>query len=324
MKQVRPLLALGIAFLVAFFVTLPQLFGSLPARAAGEGGASGASTVAEVARLQAEVDRLKQEVREQRQLILQLMQAEQQRYDAVLKYLQTIGGDRAAIPPPPTPSSAMPRAGVGAATAGDGKDVAAPGGAGGRESATVTGKVRTSGQPLGEAYVYLDGPRSSPTRGQTVEIKQKDKQFAPRVAVVPLGTRVVFPNQDTVIHNVFSTAAGNAFDLGSIKGGETSSPVSLLKPGPIEVFCNIHAKMRSDILVVPNGHWTRVAADGSFSLSGIPVGTRKLVLWSPAAKPMSQQVEVTAKGGSVTFAAEPSAMRPHLNKRGAAYGSYDE
>src|SRR6266511_3035764 len=234
MKQVRPLLALGIAFLVAFFVTLPQLFGSLPARAAGEGGASGASTVAEVARLQAEVDRLKQEVREQRQLILQLMQAEQQRYDAVLKYLQTIGG------------------------------------AGGRESATVTGKVRTSGQPLGEAYVYLDGPRSSPTRGQTVEIKQKDKQFAPRVAVVPLGTRVVFPKQDTVIHNVFSTAAGNAFDLGSIKGGETSSPVSLLKPGPIEVFCNIHAKMRSDILVVPNGHWTRVAADGSFSLSGIP------------------------------------------------------
>ena len=25
-----------------------------------------------------------------------------------------------------------------------------------------------------------------------------------------------------------------------------------------------------------------------------------------------------------TFSAEPSATRPHLNKRGAAYGSYDE
>jgi plastocyanin len=324
MKQLRPLRAL----VIALFVTLPQLFGALPARAAGEAGASSAAAAADVARLQGEVDRLKQEVREQRQLILQLMQAEQQRYDVVLKYLQTIGGDSAAIPPPPTPSSAMPRAGVGAASTGDGKEGAAAASAGGRESATVTvtvtGKVRTSGQPLGEAYVYLDGARSTPTRGQTVEIKQKDKQFAPRVAVVPLGTRVVFPNQDTVIHNVFSAAAGNSFDLGSIKGGETSSPVTLLKPGPVEVFCNIHAKMRSDILVVPNGHWTRVAADGSFSLSGIPVGTRKLVLWSPATKPMSQQVEVTAKGGSVTFAAEPGAIRPHLNKRGAAYGSYDE
>ena len=79
--------------------------------------------------------------------------------------------------------------------------------------------MRTGGgQPLGEAYVYVDGLRSS-ARGHTVEIKQRDKQFAPRVVVVPLGTKVVFPNQDTVIHNVFSTAPGNSFDLGSVKGG---------------------------------------------------------------------------------------------------------
>src|SRR3954454_17512214 len=36
---------------------------------------------ADVARLQGEVDRLKQDLASQRQLILQLMQAEQQRYD---------------------------------------------------------------------------------------------------------------------------------------------------------------------------------------------------------------------------------------------------
>ena len=79
------------------------------------------------------------------------------------------------------------------------------------------------------------------------------------------GRSCVFPNQDTVIHNVFSTAPGNSFDLGSVKGGETSPPVVLLKPGPVEIFCNIHSKMRADVLVVPNSHWTRVAADGSFS-----------------------------------------------------------
>jgi plastocyanin len=289
-----------------------------PARAAAPGDA------ADAARMQAEIDRLKQEVRDQRQLILQLMQAEQQRYDLVLKYLQTIGGDASRIPPPPSPAGGLPKAAAGGA--GElGKDAAGgAGGAGARESATVTGRVRTSGQPLGDAYVYLDGPRASPVRGQTIEIKQKDKQFSPRVAVVPLGTRVVFPNQDTVIHNVFSTASGNAFDLGSIKAGETSAPVTLLKPGVVEVFCNIHAKMRSDILVVPNSHWTRVAPDGSFSLSGVPLGARRVVLWSPAAKPIAQQVEVTAKGGTVTFTAEPAAIRPHLNKRGAAYGSYDE
>ncbi len=207
-----------------------------------------------------------------------------------------------------------------AASASDaGKD----GGASGHEAATITGKVRSSGGAIGEAYVYIDGLRSS-ARGHTVEVKQRDKQFAPRVLVVPLGTKLVFPNADTVIHNVFSTAPGNSFDLGSVKGGETSPPVVLLKPGPVEIFCNIHSKMRADVLVVPNNHWTRVAADGSFSLSGVPVGSRKIVLWSPTLKPISQQVDVTPKGGTVTFTSEAMSARPHLNKRGQAYGSYDE
>ena len=259
---------------------------------------------------------MKQELADQRQLILQLMQAEQQRYDVVLKLLRAGGASgadlSAALPPPPSPAAVMPKSDPGKESGG------------GREAATVTGRVRTGGgQPLGEAYVYVDGLRSS-ARGHTMEIKQRDKQFAPRVAVVPLGTKVVFPNQDTVIHNVFSTAPGNAFDLGSVKGGETSAPIVLLKPGPVEIFCNIHSKMRADLLVVPNSHWTRVAADGSFQLTGVPVGTRKLVLWSPTLKAVSQQVDVTPKGGSVTFSSEAMSIRPHLNKRGQAYGSYDD
>ncbi len=270
----------------------------------------------EAARLQGEIDRLKQELADQRQLILQLMQAEQQRYDVMLKLLRAGGGpgaDLSALPPPPSAAAIIPKSDAGKET-----------GAGGREAAIVTGRVRTgSGQPLGEAYVYVDGLRSS-ARGHTVEIKQRDKQFAPRVVVVPLGTKVVFPNQDTVIHNVFSTAPGNSFDLGSVKGGETSPPVVMLKPGPVEIFCNIHSKMRADVLVVPNSHWTRVAADGSFQLAGVPVGTRKIVLWSPTLKAVSQQVDVTAKGGTVTFSSEAMSIRPHLNKRGQAYGSYDD
>src|SRR6478609_8133539 len=108
-------------------------------------------TAADVARLQNEVERLKQELADQRQLILQLMQAEQQRYDVVLKMLRAGGGagaDLPALPPPPSPSAMMPRNAAGAGDAG--KD----GGVSGHESATVTGKVRSSGGAIGEAYVY--------------------------------------------------------------------------------------------------------------------------------------------------------------------------
>jgi hypothetical protein len=89
------------------------------------------------------------------------------------------------------------------------------------------------------------------------------------------------------------------------------------------VFCNIHSGMRADVLVVPNGHWARVRGDGSFTLPGIPLRTRRIVLWGPSIKPLMQQVEVTATGSTVTFSAENKARAPHLNRTGGACGSYE-
>jgi plastocyanin len=272
----------------------------------------------DVNRLQNELNHVKQEVRDQRQLILQLMQVEQQHYDMLLKFLNSGNGDA----PPPLPPSALALPPVPRPAGADNREAGAPAPAP-REFGTVSGHVR-GGQSMSDVYVYVDGLRATPARNHHVEITQKDKQFSPRVTVVPVGTRVIFPNDDTVIHNVFSQNPGNTFDLGSVKSGEKSAPVVLLKPGHVEVYCNIHSKMRADILVVPNSHWTHVAADGSFQIPGVPAGPRRVVLWSPTLKPVSQDVDVTAKGGSVSFAAEATGNRPHMNKRGQAYGSYDE
>ena len=293
-----------------------------PARAAtstanrAESGEPGSASAADVARLEADVNRLKQEARDQRQLILQLMQMDQQRYDVLLRYLQSMNGASAEGLPGPLTLPASPLA---AAADKETAPAAIP-----RESGTISGRARAPAGAGGDLYVYLDGPRGAPVHGRTFEIKQKDKQFVPRAAVVPLGTRVVFPNADSVIHNVFSSTPGSAFDLGSVKGGERSPPVLMAKPGHVEIFCNIHSKMRADVLVVPNGHWTKVAPDGSFSLPGVAVGQRRVVLWGPNIKPAAQEVEVTAKGASVSLSAEPGPARPHFNKRGQAYGSYDE
>ena len=77
---------------------------------------------------------------------------------------------------------------------------------------------------------------------------------------------------------------------------------------------------RADILVVQSNHFARVKPDGSFELSGVPMGTRKIVLWSPGLKPATQSVEVTASGANVSFTPEAGAIKPHMNKFGKPYG----
>jgi hypothetical protein len=109
-----------------------------------------------------------------------------------------------------------------------------------------------------------------------------------------------------------------------LKAGDRPGPVVLLKPGHVEVFCNIHSKMRADILVVPNGFWTRVRPDGSFQISGVPIGIHRVVLWGPTISPVAQRIELTAAGATATFSADGVVRSPHLNKDGGAYGSYDE
>jgi plastocyanin len=286
-------------------------------------------SVADFARLQADLGRLQQDLHEQKQLILNIMQADQQRYELVLQLLRTAAGQGGAALPGAASSSpgAAPSLPSGVAPSLPSRPGASPddpAAVSAGEVGTVFGKVTL---PAGtrEVYVYVDGLRASGhDRTRTVEIKQKDKQFSPGTLVVPIGTRLVFPNLDTVFHNVFSPTPGGAFDAGSIKGGTASQPVSLSKAGHMEIFCNIHRGMRADVLVVPNGYFAKVDRDGEFQLAGVPVGSRKLILWGPQIKPASQRIDLTARGTTVRFTAEPSAPAPHLNKTGQAYGSYDE
>lgn len=271
----------------------------------------------------ADFARLEKEVAEQRQLIIQIMQSEQERYDILLKLLQGGGAGRGApaLPALPPAPGAAPSSGAvreePAASAGAGEHEA-------RAVGTVTGRVQSRGGSLKDAYVYVDLVRGSPAHGKTLEIKQKDKQFSPRVAVVQRGTSVVFPNLDAVYHNVFSTSGRNSFDLGAYRAGDTPRSVVLSTPGVVDVYCNIHSRMSASILVVPSTLYAKVNPDGSFRIENVPVGARKVVAWSPGSKPAQQKIEVGPSGGQASFVLDEEPVTAHLNKIGQPYGSYKE
>ena len=214
------------------------------------------------------------------------MQSEQQRYDMLLKLIGSASA-AGALPPLPAPAGGGAGADGGATADGDGaarRQAAAAPPIPQRKVAAIDGKVSISGGDLSDVYVFVENVRGAPVRGRTIEIKQENKQFSPRLAVVQAGTQVVFPNLDTVFHNVFSNSPKNSFDLGSYRAGDKPRSVIMTSPGLVEIFCNVHQKMNANVMVVPNNLYTKVRADGSFHIENVPVGARKLVAWSPNTK----------------------------------------
>src|SRR5437867_4332722 len=66
-----------------------------------------------------------------------------------------------------------------------------------------------SSPDLGAAVVYLDGAADGAARPVTVDLAINDKEFVPRVVVVPVGSTVRFQNHDPFDHNVFSASGPN-------------------------------------------------------------------------------------------------------------------
>jgi len=302
---------------------LPLVGPIQPLMAAPRAGAAApeSSAAGSPAQTSAEIARLEAELKQQRDILLQSMQVEQQHYDLLLKLIQNVSqgglgkgaggpGDAGALLIPPMTGATTP-----APPEPPARKVP-------EKTATVSGKVQAP--PHDEVFVYVQNVHGGSVHGKTIEIAQKDKQFVPSVAVVQRGTKVTFPNFDAVYHNVFSPGPPHAFDLGSYRAGEAPRAVEMTSPGVVELYCNMHSKMHASVLVVPNSLWTRVGPDGSFHIDNVPVGSRKIVAWSPKTKPAEQTVEVGPSGATVSFSLGAEAERPHNNKYGAPYGSYKD
>jgi len=260
----------------------------------------------------AEFETLKARVDKQNELILELTRIESEHYDYLVKLLQT---NRPGVLPTSRPNTVAPPAETGPipptaqAERDESATVARP------RVATIAGRVVVTGKAWGPTYVYVENIKE-PAIERSVEIAQKDRGFVPNFLAVQKGTRVSFPNADPFLHNVFSPSPASPFDLGSYRQGEKPGVVRLYNPGVVEVLCNMHAKMRANILVVPNRHYVKVAGDGSFHLENVPVGARQVVAWTPDAKPRTASVALTPAGATVNFSLQVEAPPPSLDKTG--------
>lgn len=198
-------------------------------------------------------------------------------------------------------------------------------------AAEVSGRVALvsarSGRPargvdLGSAVVAFvpDRPERLRVPEEPLEMATVRKSFEPDVLVVPVGSTVVFPNFDPILHNVFSIAPGNAFDVGVYGRGEGKSAL-FTKSGVVRVFCNVHQEMYGHVLVLETVHFQRVEADGTFRLEGLPSGPGRLLSWHPQGKLTSRRLGAGRKGLAVEIKTDRRRVPRHLNKFGKPYRS---
>jgi hypothetical protein len=119
----------------------------------------------------------------------------------------------------------------------------------------------------------LEGKTFAPS-SEPVNLDQKGCLYQPHVLGIQTNQPLSVTNSDTFTHNVHPLPTTNReFNKSQPPGGapvEHTFPRQELK---IAVKCNVHPWMRSYINVVDHPFFAVTAADGSFTIKGLPPGT---------------------------------------------------
>ncbi len=136
--------------------------------------------------------------------------------------------------------------------------------------------------------------------------RRVDGAFSPTVLVVCVGQSVHIVNEEEVCHGFFSSSAPNAFDLGLVKPG-ASSTLCLTQPGTVHVYCSLHAGRQATILVVPSPYFGVVDPAGEFEIKELPPD--EYVLETAGEDLGAQPQHVRVRGGGAELVEIPWMLR---------------
>lgn len=159
----------------------------------------------------------------------------------------------------------------------------------------ISGKVDPAPRPL--AGVWLTGSNlKAPPNPPAVTLAQEGYQFGQGMLVIPLNTKVFFPNRDPEFHNVYSLSRTKRFDIGRYKKDEQPVPsVTFDKAGYVRINCEIHEHMQAHVVVVDSPIFTTSDVRGNFTLKNIPPGEYTLHAQSDRKNKWKRKITVLPK-----------------------------
>ena len=156
-------------------------------------------------------------------------------------------------------------------------------------------------KPVADAVTWLtplDTPVTVTPPAEPAVIEQKGEEFHAYVTPVVVGTRVSFPNHDTVQHHVYSLSPAKRFEI-PLYSGESKEAILFDQPGVVTLGCNIHDWMVAYVVVLASPYYAKSDATGSATISNLPPGRYRLAVWHPR-HPDELTREVTVTGTEAT------------------------
>jgi plastocyanin len=183
---------------------------------------------------------------------------------------------------------------------------------------SLSGAVKLGGLGDTLAVVTLEplaGRRTRRTPRHRV-IEQRNREFAPRLLAVPVGSTVSFPNFDPIYHNVFSRSETRPFDLGLYQSGQARELV-FDREGIVRVGCNLHANMSATVVVVSAPHYAITDRRGRFFFRSLEPGRYRLRAYGERGnEPTTQELMVSAGDNTVSVALADAPLGPLADKFG--------
>jgi plastocyanin len=166
--------------------------------------------------------------------------------------------------------------------------------------ASISGSVATTPKAAAaNAVVYLEDAPIDPHAKMTASVTNRVMTFVPFIAVVPVGGKIVFRNDDPFPHNVFSPD-GERFNIGVIPQHAATARV-FKNAGAYAILCNLHPGMLGYVIAAPSSYFAKTDAQGHFVIKSVPPGTYKVTAWAPRQQPVTQSVTVKDGDASINF-----------------------
>jgi plastocyanin len=190
-------------------------------------------------------------------------------------------------------------------------------------AATVDVEIKDgSGHPAANAVVTLMPQGAAPTAPSPLPaeavIDQRHETFIPLVTLLRKGGDVVFTNNDTTMHQVYSFSSVKQFEF-ELDEGQRSKPVVFDKAGVASIGCNIHDQMITYVYVADTPWAVLTDANGRARIANVPAGAYRAEVWHPQLVPgrAPPSAALTVKGDTpfalaISLMAAPAKKRMHM------------